>query len=104
MNSTPATGDGSGGGIGGTGLDLNFVPVQEELSAQAKRFPLQDEVDEVNSLVRLASGPARSDLVRIELEIQPADGDGFHVGMVRASNISRTCWRTWRYSRMECRL
>ena len=42
------------------------------MSVQAKGFPLQDEVDEVNSLVRLFSGPARGDLVCVELEIQPA--------------------------------
>jgi len=58
--------------------------VQEELSVQAKWFPLQDEVDEGNSLVRLLSGPARGDLVCVELEIQPADGDGFHA-MVKAA-------------------
>jgi hypothetical protein len=60
------------------GFDFNFVPVHDQLGAEAERFALQGEVNEGNGLIHLFSGRAMRDLAGIKLKIEPADGDGFH--------------------------
>lgn len=62
-----------------SGLDLNLFPVGEELSPEAKGFPLQDQVDGIDGLVGLGLVASAGYLVCSELQIQTADGDGFHV-------------------------
>ena len=53
--------------------------MNDELSAQAERFPLQGQVDEVHGLTKLLLCLALGDLVGVELQRQPVDGDDFHV-------------------------
>jgi len=45
---------------------------------QAKRFSLQNHVDQRNGLGRLFFGRAMRDLAGVKLERQPVNGDGFH--------------------------
>jgi hypothetical protein len=73
---TPLGGEDSGSGF--PGLDFNLVAVSEELSAEAKGFPLQGQVDEFKGLPGLVLGGTRGDLTGIELKVEPADGDGLH--------------------------
>ena len=51
---TPLGGEDSGSGF--SGLDFNLVAVSEELSAEAKGFSLQGQVDEFESLPGLLLG------------------------------------------------
>jgi hypothetical protein len=49
------------------GLDLNFVRMNDELSAEAKWFPLQRQVDEVHGFTNLLLAFTVGDLVGVEL-------------------------------------
>ena len=69
---------GQDSGSGFPGLDFNLVAVSEKLSAEAKGFPLQGQVDEFQGLPGLLLGGTCGDLPGVELEVDPADGDGFH--------------------------
>ena len=55
-------------GIDFAGLDLNFVAVSDELGTEAKRFPLQDQVDDVHGLTRLIVAVAVRDLSGVKLQ------------------------------------
>ena len=60
------------------GLNLDFVRVNDELSAQTGWFPLQRAVDEVHGGTNLLLVVAVGDLVGVEPQGQPMDGDDFH--------------------------
>jgi hypothetical protein len=66
--------------MGLVGFDFNFIPVDDELRPEAERFALQRQVDEFNGLVHLSGRVAMSDLPGIKLQVEPANGDGFHEG------------------------
>ena len=50
------------------GLDLDFVRVDDELSAEAEGFPLQGQVDEFHGLARLIVVAAVCDLPGVKLK------------------------------------
>ena len=50
------------------GLDFDFVAVDDELSAEAEGFPLEDQVDEFDGLTRLIIAFAVGDLPGVKLE------------------------------------
>ncbi len=59
-------------------LHLDLVGVSNQLCAQAW-FSLQDHIDEVNGLAGLLLLVSSRDLIGVELQDQPMDGDGSHV-------------------------
>jgi hypothetical protein len=65
-------------GVVVVGFDFNLVAADEQLGAQGERFALQREIDEFNGPVHLDGGRAMGDLIGVELEVEPTDGDGFH--------------------------
>jgi len=73
---------GEAGDVMGIGTDefrhdqFQFHPGDDELGGQTGRFALQYPVDEFDGLIHLPGGI--SDPFGIELQVNPADGDGFH--------------------------
>ena len=53
--------------------------MDDELGAEAERFALQDQVDEVNRFTCLLLRCAMRDLIRVELDFHTMDGDDFHL-------------------------
>ena len=60
----------------------------DELRAQAERFALQGQIDGFDGLFCLCFRLAVGDLIRVELEINATDGDGFHLVHGRFSTKS----------------
>ena len=67
-------------GVAGLVFDFNFVPVEDELRRETKRFALQCLVDEGDGLIHLSGGGTVGELAGIKLKFEPADDDGFHAG------------------------
>ena len=84
--------------LGMVGFDFNFVPVHEQLGTEAERLPLERLVDEFNGLIHLLRGSAVGDLTGIKLEVEPADGDGFHLFSRIGARSSRNSLFTRRSS------
>lgn len=61
------------------GFDFYFVAVDDELSTEADGFTLQCEVDYVYGLIHLLLCVSVSDLIRVELKIDTANGDDLHL-------------------------
>jgi hypothetical protein len=68
--------------------------MDENLSAEADEFPLQDQVDQIDRLIRLCFFVSVSDLISVEPQIKPPDGDGSHddVMQLRAVFAAMLLW------------
>src|SRR5687768_11013544 len=87
-------------------LNLDFITVNDELSAQTEWLPLQGQIDEFHGVTKLLLVIAVSDLIGVELQGQPVNSDDFHLAVVAESFWKTFCTRllTDRYRRTDRKL